>query len=85
MPEYVAKVQAAFCPELPICDLKGTREKNEILKTVPEAMKSVNQTVWLEDVSNFLGVFFVYLALALVLVKVVICGKYKNLNKITKI
>ena len=56
MPEYVAKVQAIFCPERPICDLKGTRERNEILKTVPEAMETGNQTVWLEDVPNYLGV-----------------------------
>lgn len=53
--EYVAKVQAIFCPDLPICDLKGPRERNDILKTVSEAIVTGNRTIWLEDIPTFVG------------------------------
>ena len=56
MYDFVAKIQAIFCPDQPICASDGIRERSDVLATLPGAINVTSGVVRLEEISEFVGI-----------------------------
>ena len=54
--EYIAMIQAIFCPEQPICTNGGVVYSTNILETLPADVTVDDKTLKLEDIKDFVGV-----------------------------
>ena len=54
--DYIARVQALFCPEQPICTADGERNSTEVLETLPEIIGIGADVTRLEDLHKIAAV-----------------------------
>ena len=56
MHDFIAKIQAIFCPDQPICASDGIRGRHDVLDTLPEDINLTVDVMKLEEISEFVGI-----------------------------
>ena len=56
MVEYVAKIQAIFCPDQPFCGELASKTRQDIMNTLPVTLNAENNTVAVDQLQALFGV-----------------------------
>ena len=56
MTEYVAKIQAIFCPEQPFCGALLSDSRQNVINSLPASVTVENKTVMTDELKSFIGI-----------------------------